>query len=64
MTSMESQLDFNSVNWSVIADPKGIPSPGPVTNVDMANAISTTKAAAQAIKLEKYQRWMDEFGSV
>ena len=42
------------MNWSIIANPKDIPSPGPVTNQDLANALSTTKASAQAIKIEKY----------
>lgn len=46
MNSIEAQTDFDNMNWSVIADPKSIPSPGPVTNEDLANALSTTKAAA------------------
>lgn len=46
MNEIEKQTDFDNINWSVIADPKAIPSPGPVTNEDMTNAMSTTKAAA------------------
>lgn len=46
MTQIESITNFDNINWSVQADPKAIPSPGPVTNDDMANALMTTKAAA------------------
>lgn len=41
-----------------------MPSPGPVTNLDFNNAISTTKAATHHTNIGKYQKWMDEFGSV
>jgi len=46
MKEIESFTDFDNINWSVQADPKSMPSPGPVTNEDFDNAISTTKAAA------------------
>jgi hypothetical protein len=64
MTTIELQTDFDDINWSKAADPKEIPSPGPVTNEDFSNALSTTKAAAQAISFAKYNKWMEEFGSV
>ena len=41
-----------------------MPSPGPVTNEDFANAINSTKASAQAVKFDNYEKWMAEFGSV
>lgn len=46
MSEIEKQTDFDNINWSVAADPKSIPSPGPVTNIDLNNALSTTKAAS------------------
>lgn len=46
MNDIEHQTDFNNINWSVAADPKSIPSPGPVTNQDFVSAVATTKAAA------------------
>ena len=64
MNEIELQTDFDNINWSVIADPKSIPSPGPVTNSDLQNALATTKAASHQTSLVKYQQWMDEFGSV
>lgn len=64
MSQIESQTEFDNINWSVIADPRALPSPGPVTNEDMLNAMSSTKAAAQAVSFEKYNKWMNEFGSV
>jgi hypothetical protein len=30
----------------------------------MTNALTTTKAAAQLVKFDKYEKWMAEFGSV
>lgn len=64
MKDIESVTNFDNMNWSVQADPRNIPTPGPVTNEDFANALSTTKAAAQAVKFDKYEKWMAEFGSV
>ena len=64
MNNIEMQTNFDDINWSVQADPKTLPSPGPVTNEDMQNALSTTKAAAQAVTFDKYNKWMEEFGSV
>ncbi len=55
---------MDNINWSVIADPKTLPSPGPITNIDMENALATTKAASHQTSIGKYQKWMDEFGSV
>lgn len=41
-----------------------MPSPGPVTPEDLADALVNTKSSAQAVKFEKYEKWMAEFGSV
>ena len=46
MTEIESITQFDNINWSVQADPRNIPQPGPVTKEDLAAALSTTKAAA------------------
>lgn len=46
MNQIETVTDFDSINWSVQADPKAIPSPGPVTNDDFANALINTKSSA------------------
>ena len=46
MNEIESLTDFDNMNWSVQADPKTLPSPGPVTNEDLITALSTTKAAS------------------
>lgn len=64
MSEIESATDFDNMNWSVQADPKTLPQLGPVTNEDFAKALSNTKAAAQAIKFSKYEKWMEEFGSI
>lgn len=32
-----------------------VPKPGPVTPEDFLEAVSTTKAAAQVVKFEKYE---------
>lgn len=32
MSEIESITEFDNINWSVAADPKSIPQPGPVTN--------------------------------
>jgi len=52
------------MNWSVQADPKTLPQLGPVMNEDFENAIATTKAASHQTTHAKYQKWMEEFGSV
>lgn len=64
MSEIESITQFDNINWSVQADPTKIPHPGPVTNDDLLNALTNTKAAAQAVKFDKYEKWMAEFGSV
>jgi len=46
MTEIETITQFDNINWSVQADPKNIPQPGPVTNDDLNMALTTTKAAA------------------
>ncbi len=46
MGKIEAQTDFDNINWSVIANPKDVPTLGPVTNDDLQQALSTTKAAA------------------
>jgi len=63
MREIEVVTDFDKMNWSVQADPRSIPGPGPVTNEDLAAALNSTKAS-QAIKFDKYEKWMQEFGSV
>jgi katanin p60 ATPase-containing subunit A1 len=35
MKEIESITQFDNINWSVQADPKNIPHPGPVTNDDL-----------------------------
>lgn len=64
MKEIETITDFDKMNWSVAADPRSIPGPGPVSNEDLAGALTSTKASAQAIKFDKYEKWMAEFGSV
>ena len=64
MREIETITTFESMNWSVQADPRSMPSPGPITNEDFANAISSTKSSAQAVRFDKYEKWMAEFGSV
>ena len=64
MNEIESITDFENMNWSVQADPKNVPQPGPVTNADVVSALETTKAASHVSNISKYQKWMDEFGSV
>lgn len=64
MKEIESVTNFENINWSVQADPRTLPSPGPVTNDDLNLALSTTKSSAQAVKFDKYEKWMAEFGSV
>lgn len=46
MGEIEKQTDFDDINWSVQADPKTLPNPGPVTHEDMITALNTTKATA------------------
>ena len=46
MSDIESITQFDNINWSVQADPKNIPHPGPVTNDDLLTALTNTKAAA------------------
>lgn len=46
MKEIETVTDFDKINWSVQADPRSLPSPGPVTNDDLGNALNSTKAAA------------------
>lgn len=54
MSEIESVTDFDNMNWSVIADPKVIPQPGPVINQDFISAINTTKAASHVSNISKY----------
>lgn len=64
MKEIEKQVDFDNINWSVQADPKSMASPGPVTQEDLEDALLNTKSSAQAVKFDKYEKWMAEFGSV
>lgn len=51
-------------DWTPVTDPSKVPKPDPVNMKDFLAALETTKAAAQIIKLENYQKWMKEYGSV
>jgi len=64
MTEIEDQTTDIQPNWAVIADPKTIPQPGPVLVTDFDAALATTKSAAKIVDFRKYEKWMDEFGSV
>jgi len=64
MLQIEKEQDFDRINWSEQADPLKMPTPGPITTEDLANAIKTTKSSTQAVPFEKYHKWMAEFGSV
>lgn len=65
MEEIESLEDDNDdFDWTPITDPSKVPQPDPVSMSDFLSALETTKAAAQIIKLEKYEKWMKEFGSV
>lgn len=57
-------LDDSEFDWVPITDPSQVPQPDPVTMDDFLSALDTTKAAAQIISIEKYEKWMKEFGSV
>lgn len=64
MKDIEAATTFENINWSVQADPRGMATPGPVTNDDFGRALETTKSSAQAVPFDKYEKWMAEFGSV
>lgn len=57
-------LDDSEFDWVPITDPSQVPQPDPVTMTDFLSALDTTKAAAQIISIDKYEKWMKEFGSV
>lgn len=61
---MDSVTKIDSTDWTRPADPKATPNIGPVTNEDLATALESTKSSAQAVKFDKYEKWMAEFGSV
>ena len=64
MNKIEINTDFEQINWSETVDPNKTPVPGPVTAEDFTNAIQTTKSSANAVPFAKYDKWMNEFGSV
>ena len=64
MMAIEEQTDWDNINWSQAADPNKIPSPGPITLEDMQLAIKSTRSSTQAVPFQKYNKWMQEFGSV
>lgn len=64
MREIEQVTDFENINWSIQADPKTLPNPGPVTNEDFDSAVNNTKSACHHTNLVKYEKWMEEFGSV
>lgn len=45
-------------------DPGSLPGLGQVTNADIEAALQSTKAAAKVVSSQKYEKWMEEFGSV
>jgi katanin p60 ATPase-containing subunit A1 len=63
MDKIENYED-DDFDFTPITDPSKVPRPDPVAMDDFLTALETTKAAAQIIKQEKYQKWMSEFGSV
>ena len=64
MNEMEASTKIESTDWTRPADPRLSPQIGAITNDDFADALSSTKAAAQAVKFDKYEKWMAEFGSL
>jgi katanin p60 ATPase-containing subunit A1 len=56
-------VDDDDFDWTPITDPSKVPQPALVSMNDFLAALETTKAAAQIIKQEKYEKWMSEFGS-
>lgn len=56
--------EMDQTNWAEAVDPNKVPMPGPITSEDMYLSIQTTKSSAQAVPLQKYEKWMTEFGSV
>ncbi|CAI2367022.1 unnamed protein product [Moneuplotes crassus] len=56
--------DTDDFDWTPITDPEKVPQPEPVTMDDFLQALETTKAATHVIEQSKYQKWMEEFGSV
>ena len=64
MNEIENLDDNQDFDWTPITDPSKVPQPEPVSMDDFTQALDTTKAAAQIIKQEKYEKWMDEFGSL
>lgn len=64
MQEMDASTKIDTTDWTKPADPRTAPSIGPVTNDDFARALESTKSSAQAVKFDKYEKWMAEFGSV
>jgi hypothetical protein len=64
MKEMDSITKIETTDWARPADPRSAPPIGPVTNEDFAQALESTKSSAQAVKFDKYEKWMAEFGSV
>jgi katanin p60 ATPase-containing subunit A1 len=64
MQEMDSVTKIDTTDWTRPADPRSAPTIGPVTSEDFARALESTKSSAQAVKFEKYEKWMAEFGSV
>ena len=64
MSKIELEQDFEKINWAETVDPRKVPGPGPISAEDFAESIQTTKSSAQAVPFVKYDKWMNEFGSV
>lgn len=45
-------------------DPGSLPGLGQVTTADIEDALQSTKAAAKVVSTQKYEKWMEDFGSV
>lgn len=64
MDQIESIQDEDTFDWTPVTDPEKVPQPDPVSMEDFQKALETTKAATHTVENSKYQKWMEEFGSV
>ena len=60
----QSNTGKKNINWAKQVDPATVPSLGQVTQEDVEEALSSTKAAAKVVNNEKYFKWMENYGSV
>lgn len=45
-------------------EPTSLPGLGQITGVDIEDALSSTKAAAKVVNIQKYEKWMEHYGSM